>query len=292
LAIDGKPVAEAKLPEVGYQPVSDGYFSALGVALKQGRFFTAADHDSAPGVVIVSEGLARQFWPGEDPIGARVRLGPDASEPWSTVVGVVGDIGLGVLGVRRPTAYVSSRQDHWGAATVVMRTSIDPLAVLPGVRQVVRTLDPAIPLSAVNSLRGAQGEGLVDRRLTMQLLGVFALVAVLLAAVGVYGVMAFLVAARSREIGVRMALGARPRSVFALVVGQGLLPAIAGLAIGVVGALALSRAIAGMLYGVGATDGVTFAGVVAVVLAATIGACLVPARRATRIDPIEAMRAD
>jgi ABC-type antimicrobial peptide transport system permease subunit len=164
--------------------------------------------------------------------------------------------------------------------------------LLPAIRQLVRRLDASLPIASAGSLRGAQAKALTDRRLTMQLLAVFALLAVALAAVGVYGVLAFLVASRAREIGVRMALGARPRAVFAMVLRQGLLPAVLGLGIGSLGAVALARTMAGMLYGVGTTDGVTFAAVAVILLLVTIVACLVPARRAVRMDPLVALRAD
>lgn len=292
LAIDGKPLQEAKLPEVAMQPVSDDWFRAMGIPLKQGRPFGAIDHDSAPGVVIISEGLARQFWPGEDPLGSRVRLGPDASAPWNTVIGVVGDVRPGVSGDARPTAYVSSRQEHWGAAAVVVRTAGDPLALLPGIRRVVRALDPSLPVASVATMRDAQSELLAERRLTMQLSSVFALLALVLASVGVYGVMAFLVASRSREIGVRMALGAQPHSVFAMVLRQGLFPALVGLAIGLGGSVAIGRFIGGLLYGISPGDGLTLATVSLVLMVVTVAACLVPARRAVRVDPLEAVRAD
>ncbi|HSA54809.1 MAG TPA: ABC transporter permease [Gemmatimonadaceae bacterium] len=291
-AIEGQPRPEERLPEVGYQPVSDEWFAAMRIPLRRGRSFTRADHDSAPGVVILSEGLARTYWPGGDPIGARVRLGPDSTAPWGTVVGVVGDVRTGVDGEARPTAYVSARQDHWGGAAVVVRTTGSPGALLAAVRHVVRGLDPALPIAAAGTLRHAQAQRLADRRLPMQLLSAFALLALALASVGVYGVMAFSVAARSREIGVRMALGARPASVFRMVLRQGIAAGTIGAAIGLAGAIALGRMMAGLLYGVGPVDLPTMVVSVAVLLLVALGASLVPARRAVRVDPLTAMRAD
>jgi predicted permease len=290
--IEARPVPESRRPEVGYQPVSDDWFAAMRIPLERGRFFMPADRDSAPSVVILSEALARRYWPGEDPLGARIRLGPDSTTPWSTVVGVVGDVAQGVTGESRPSVYVSARQDHWGGAAVVVRTTSDPMRLLPAVREVVRNLDSTLPVAYASTMREAQALRLADRRLPMQLLSAFALLALALASVGVYGVMAYSVASRSREIGVRIALGARPASVVRMVLRQGFTSAVLGAAIGVAGAVALGGALRGMLYGVAPTDLPTFAGAVAVLLVVTLGACLVPARRAVRVDPQVAMRAD
>jgi predicted permease len=292
LAIDGRPEPAGKLPEVGYQPVSDDLFRAMGVPLKRGRVFGPQDDTDAPRVVLLSESLVRAFWPDGDPIGARIRLGPNPNDPWMTVVGVVGDVRMGVADDSRPTAYVSARQDHWGGMTIVMRTTTDPTSLLPAVRREVRAIDPTIPVAEAHSMKQVQSMGLADRRLPMQLMAAFALLALVLAAVGVYGVMAYSVAARTREIGVRVALGAQPRSVFAMVVRQGMGAAAAGLSLGVLGAAALGRVLTTLLYGVKPTDVFTFVGVAGVLLAVVLVACLVPARRAVRVDPLEALRSE
>jgi len=292
LAIDGRPQPEGRLPEVGYQPVSDDLFRAMGVALKRGRTFGPQDHNDAPSVVILSESLVRAFWPDGDPIGARVRLGPNPNDPWMTVVGVVGDVKMGVANNSRPTAYVSARQDHWGGMAIVVRTSTDPMSLLPAVRREVRAIDPTIPVDEAHSMKQVQSKQLTDRRLPMQLMAAFALLALVLAAVGVYGVMAYSVAARTREIGVRVALGAQPKSVFGMVVRQGLGAAAAGLTLGLLGAAALGRVLTSLLYGVKPTDVSTFLGVAGVLLAVVLAACLVPARRAVRVDPLEALRSE
>ena len=292
LAIDGRPQPEGKLPEVGYQPVSDDLFKAMGVPLKRGRLFGPQDNKDAPPVVILSESLVRSFWPNGDPIGARVRLGPNPNDPWMTVVGVVGDVNMGVADNSRPTAYVSGRQDHWGGMAIVVRTSTDPMSLLPAVRREVRAIDPTIPVAAAHSMKQVQSMQLTDRRLPMQLMAAFALLALVLAAVGVYGVMAYSVAARTREIGVRVALGAQPKNVFGMVVRQGLGAAGAGLTLGLLGAAALGRVMTSLLYGVKPTDAPTLIGVAAVLLAVVLAACLVPARRAVRVDPLEALRSE
>jgi putative ABC transport system permease protein len=292
LAIDGRPQPEGKLPEVGYQPASDDLFKAMGVPLKRGRVFGPQDHKDAPPVVILSESLTRAFWPNADPIGARVRLGPNPNDPWMTVVGVVGDVNMGVADNSRPTAYVSGRQDHWGGMAIVVRTSTDPVSLLPVVRREVRAIDPTIPVAEAHSMKQVQSIQLTDRRLPMQLMAAFALLALVLAAVGVYGVMAYSVAARTREIGVRVALGAQPKNVFGMVVRQGLGTAGAGLTLGLLGAAALGRVLTSLLYGVKPTDAPTLIGVAGGLLAVVLAACLVPARRAVRVDPLEALRSE
>jgi predicted permease len=292
LAIDGRPVPEGRLPEVGYQPVSDDLFKAMGIPLKSGRAFGASDHNTAPRVAMVSEGLAKAQWPNANPIGARIRLGPNPASPLHEIVGVVGDVRMGVSEPPRPTVYVSARQDHWGGAAIVVRTTGDPMALLPAVRREVRAIDATLPVTSASSMRQAQAERLTDRRLPMQLMAAFALLALALAAVGVYGVMAYSVASRTREIGVRVALGAQPRNVFGMVVRQGLGPAAVGLALGLVGAVALGGVLRKLLYGVAPTDPATFAAVTVVLLAVAVAACLVPARRALKVDPLDALRSE
>jgi predicted permease len=292
LAIEGRAPTSERLPEVGYQPVSDDLFRAMGIPLKQGRTFGPGDHNDAPKVVVLSEKLAREFWPNANPLGARIRLGPDPSAPWHEVVGVVGDVRMGVADEARATAYVSARQDHWGGMAVVVRTTGDPMALVPAVRREIRAIDPTLPLSAVSTMQQVRSERMADRRLPMQLMVAFALLALALAAVGVYGVMAYSVAARTREIGVRVALGALPRTVFGMIVRQGLTAAAIGLAVGLLGAAALGKVLTKLLYGVTPTDVSTFATAAAVLLGVVLVACLVPARRAVRIDPLEALRSE
>jgi predicted permease len=292
LAIDGRPHQGERLPEVGYQPVSDDWFKAMGVPLRRGRPFAPSDHNDAPPVVILSETAARQFWPNADPVGARLRLGPNPNTPWFTVVGIVGDVRMGVAGTPRPTAYVSARQDHWGGMAFVVRTTGDPMALLPAVRREVRAIDPTLPVSEARSMRDVQAMQLTDRRLPMQLMAAFAMLALVLAAVGVYGVMAYSVAARTREIGVRVALGARPGNVFGMIVRYGLATAATGLVIGLSGAAALGKLLTNLLYEVAPTDGATFVSVAVVLLAVVLAACLIPARRAVRVDPLEALRSE
>jgi putative ABC transport system permease protein len=175
---------------------------------------------------------------------------------------------------------------------IVMRTTTDPMSMLPAVRREVRAIDATIPVADANSMKQVRAQGLTDRRLPMQLMAAFAVLALVLAAVGVYGVMAYSVAARTREIGVRVALGAQPRNVFGMVLRQGMGAAAAGLTLGLLGAAALGRMLTSLLYGVKPTDVLTFVGVAGVLLTVVLAACLVPARRAVRVDPLEALRSE
>ncbi|HEX6059295.1 MAG TPA: ABC transporter permease [Gemmatimonadaceae bacterium] len=291
LVIDGIPHESSAPPEVGYTPVSDDYFRALRIPLLRGRAFDARDHEDATGVVIVNESAARLHWGDADPVGARVRLGPDPSQPWSVVVGVVGDVRNQAPDAEpRPTAYVSSRQDHWGFARIVVRTSGDPTESIGAVRHELRRLDPMVPLGDAQTMEDRLSDALAGRRLPLVMLGGFAALALVLAALGIYGVTAYAVAARTREFGVRLALGARPGGLLAMVVGEGTRSALLGLAIGIALSAAGARVLGRLLYGVGTLDWPTYAGAAAVLLTAALLACWVPARRATRVDPADALR--
>jgi putative ABC transport system permease protein len=280
-------------PSVGQVLVSPGYFRALGVNLHKGRHFTGGDTAEAPPVVIISETLAQRHFPGQDPIGKRVQFGNySPADPWSTIVGVVEDVKYTGLDVASgSTAYTPCSQTIWWSSMyLVVRSSSDPLALAAPVRGELRELDRDLALAEFRTMRDLMDESIADRRLLTSLLGSFASVALLLAAVGIYGVTSYSVAQRTHEMGIRMALGARPRDVLRLVVGQGMRLAVTGLVIGVAGALALSRLLSGFLYGIGATDPVTFAGISALLAGAAFLACYLPARRAARLDPLAVLR--
>jgi ABC-type antimicrobial peptide transport system permease subunit len=222
-----------------------------------------------------------------------VRLGPNPSDPWSEVIGVVGDVRqFGPASDTRPTAYAFAHQDYWGAGDVMIRVRGDVASVGSAVRGVVRELDPRLPLERMRTMDEVADQVLAQRRLSMTLMIVFASLALALAAIGLYGVMSFLVTTRTREFGVRMALGAPRRAVMGLVVRQGLLTVVTGLALGVVGAAATTRLLAGFLFGVRPLDPLTFAAAPALLLGVALAACWLPARRATRVDPISALRTD
>ncbi|HJU88075.1 MAG TPA: ABC transporter permease [Gemmatimonadaceae bacterium] len=292
LAIRGRLEAEGSLPEVGYVTASDDYFRAMRIPLRAGRFFQPSDRSDAPPVVIVSEGVAQRYFPDGDAVGARVRLGPDPSEPWSEVVGVVADVRLGLSSEARPTVYANIRQDAWGGAQIVMRSTGDPLSLANAVQREVRAVDPGVPTVSIRLVTEAIEERLSSHRLSMQLMILFAAVALVLAAIGVYGVIAYGVTARARELGVRAALGATPRDVLTLVLGRGVRLAAIGVVAGLVVAAFGVRLIRTLLYGVSPMDGWTFAGASVVIAAIALVASYLPARRATRVDPVTVLRAE
>jgi putative ABC transport system permease protein len=265
------------------------------VPIVRGRGFTAADRDSSVHIGVINEVLARQEFAGIDPIGKRIRFGgADSKDPWITIIGVAKEFRHYRLPKPMgPAIYFPQLAAPSASQTLVVRTALpDPMALAPAVREVLRELDPDVPAFQVQTLEQAVSRSLWRQRLQGEVLGTFAALALLLAAVGIYGVISYAVAQRTRELGVRMALGATRGQLLGLVLGQGLRLAVAGVAIGIVAALALSRVVASLLYGVSATDLATFAGVpVALALIAML-ATLVPARRATRVDPVVAMRTE
>jgi predicted permease len=292
LAIDGRPNAEP-LPELRYTVASEDFLQTLQVPLRAGRGFTREDRAAPRGVVIINEAAARRFWPEGDPIGARVRLGPDPSEPWMEVIGVAGDYRQESLSdPAPPLAITMFGHDVWSTLALTMRTSASTDRVKEIVGAAIREIDPAIAVGTVGTISGLVDETLAPRRLAMALLGVFAGIAFALAVIGVYGVVGYGVAARAREFGIRIALGALPRSVTSLVLHEGTRLAVLGLVLGTLGAVALTRFMAGMLFGVEPVDALTFAIVGALLLAATLVACAIPARQAASADPARTLRED
>ncbi len=276
-----------------YCPASAGYFRAIGIPLLRGRLFDDRDTLDAPHVALISQSLARQKWPNQDPLGQTIEFGNmDGDLRLLTIVGVVGDVHEdGLEAPAPPTIYVSYRQrpQATGRFTVVLRTNVEPAVVLRAAREIVRNLDPNVPPS-FGTLAQVVSASLKARRFNLTLVGAFALTALLLAVAGIYGVTAYSVARRTHELGIRIALGARAGDVLRLVLGQGLLTAAAGLAIGIGGSFVLTRTIQSLLFGVGANDPVTFAGVALLLTLVTLLACYIPARRATKVDPMVALR--
>jgi predicted permease len=278
-----------------------GYMEALRISLKSGRFFSDTDTATSQPVVIVDETLARKFWPGQDPVGRRMfkpENPEDFTKPgpktrWITVVGVVGDTkmaGLVTSDTRLGTYYFPMSQDGMRTMTLAVRTAgNDPLAVTGAIRQRLASIDPELPLYSVRTMEDRIGETLLDRRTPMMLSLMFAVVALFLAAMGLYGVLAYQVAQRRKEIGIRMALGSQPGGIFTLVLREGLTLLLAGLAVGLAGAFAIRHAIESQLYGVEAMDPMVLGSVAGVLGAVAIVACALPARRASRIDPMAAM---
>ncbi|MQA89481.1 MAG: FtsX-like permease family protein [Gemmatimonas sp.] len=280
----------------GYRVASEGYFAAMGVPLLRGRLFADQDRAGVGDVALINQTLAERLWPGEDPIGKRVRnLANDSwlyPDRWITIVGVVGDARHGgILDVAEPEIYVHylQRPDRAWSSVVTLRTAGSPASLVGPARARLRALDPEIPAEFA-TMRARLVDSVADRRFTMLVLGTFAVVALLLAGVGIYGVVSYAVARRSRETGIRLALGAAPGQVRNLLQRSVLVATLAGLVVGIGGAFLVSRLLRGLLSGVTPTDPLTFAGVVAILSAVAWLASYVPARRATRVDPMITMR--
>jgi predicted permease len=276
------------------------YFDALGIPLKRGRFFTDADGPSAQRVVIVNERLARLVWPDADPIGHQIRWGLDIAEnqsPWMTVVGVVGDVKQARLDVPViAQVYVPLAQDDTGAAllrtvNLVVRSSRDPESMMADVRGVMQRLDPSLPVT-VQTLEDMVGASVQPQRFSMSIMMIFAGLALMLAAFGVYGVLANAVAQQTQEIGIRVALGATRHDVMWMVLRRALMLLGTGFIVGAAGAAAATRTMAGLLFEVRPTDMASFLGAIVSLTAAALLASLAPAWRATRVDPIVALRAE
>ncbi|HKG92908.1 MAG TPA: FtsX-like permease family protein, partial [Gemmatimonadaceae bacterium] len=276
--------------------VSPGYFAAMSIPLRAGRDFTAADVPEAPRAVVVSEAFARRVWPDAPAVGRRLRsLGPQPT-PY-TVVGVVGEVehaGLTTDALRAADIYISVFQSpprSPAVMNVIARTaSARPAELASALRAAIGEAAPGLPPFDVRTMEERLSEQTAGARLLVLLMGAFATLALALAAVGIYGVLAYVVAQRTRELGIRAALGARPGDLVRHVLSQGLRPVLAGVAVGAAGVLALTRLITAMLYGVSPTDPLTLAGVAALLLAVSAAACCVPALRAARVDPQEALR--
>ncbi|MBV9772851.1 MAG: ABC transporter permease [Gemmatimonadetes bacterium] len=280
----------ADTPSANLRLVSPDYFRAIGIPLLRGRAFTAADREGAPPVAVVSRGMAEQFWPGRSPLGRRLRMPRGESRE---VVGVVDDVADWRLGKHsRAYLYLPYAQAPSQRIGVVVRTTGDPLAVGAAARRAVYALDPDQPVYGMRGMDRVVSDALFIQRVNAAMLGVLAVVALLLAMVGVYGVMAYTIARRTHEIGIRMALGASARDVLRQVVGEGMRPVLLGMAIGVVGALAVGRLLASLLWEVGGTDPATFAAVPLLLAATALLACWLPARHATRVDPMIALRGE
>jgi putative ABC transport system permease protein len=288
------PETEEERIEVTFDAITPDYFRAIGTPLLLGRDFTPEDRADALPVVIVNQSFVRRYWPHEDPLGKRFKLGDaDSQAPWMTIVGVAADARRTAPDRdARPSAYLPYRQVPQPAMMLLVRTGGDPLALAGAAREAVRALDPALPLAELGTLDGLLSARLAQRRLTTVLAGLFSLVALLLALVGVYGVLSYAVAQSTREIGVRMALGAQLRDVIAMVFRRVARLLAGGLGLGMLGALLATRALASLLYGVGALDPLTFVAAPVLLAAVALLACWLPARRASRVDPAVALRAE
>jgi predicted permease len=293
LEVEGAaPQTPGQRPITAYRVTTPGYFGALGIPLLDGRVFQEADRAETEAVVIIDRTTARRHWPEGQALGKRVKLG-GPQDPWMTVVGIVGDVRYHGLDSRVfPTIYVPHSQAPFNRMMLAVRTTADPLASVTAVKEQVAALDRDLPISAIQTMEQIVYGSVTQQRFNLTLLGTFAALALLLAAVGIYGVISYSVTQRTREIGVRMALGARARDVSRLVMRQGIKLALLGVALGLGGALALTRWMESLLFGVSPTDPLTFSAIALLLTAVALLACWLPARRATRVDPLVALRHD
>jgi putative ABC transport system permease protein len=273
--------------------IAGAYFETAGIPLKRGRMFSDEDREGTPAVAIVNETMARSYWPGEDPLGKRFRFPSRKSSAWITVVGVTGDMhrqGLEKNVV--PQVFEPHAQNVDDMLDVIVRTSGDAAAMAPVVQNEIQSMDKSVAKFGVTTVEQQLGEQTAERRFQTSLIGIFSLVALLLSAIGIYGLMHYFVTRRTNEIGLRIAVGAVYSDVLGLVLRQGLLLACIGIVIGLGGAVGITRLISTLLYGVTPTDLVTFAGAAGILFGVAVLACWIPAHRAARIDPVVALRLD
>jgi predicted permease len=297
ITVEGRtPAAGEKFINVDIRIVAGGYFRAMEIPLRGGRLFTEHDTRATDRVVLVDEHMAAQLWPGGDAVGKRIRTGgfdATANTPWMTVVGIVGRVKQDALDSdSRMAIYLAHTQVPSRGMNVVLRAGGDPGALTAAVTRQIRELDPDMPLYNVRTMEQRVDESLARRRFSMLLLTLFASLALGLAAIGIYSVIAFLVSQSTREVGIRMALGATPRAILMLIVRQGLVVAMVGVSLGLAGAFLLTRFMASLLFGVRATDPLTFAAIALVLGTVAVIASYVPARRAARIDPMVSLRSE
>src|SRR5262245_27471999 len=285
---------KAKTGHADYRVASGGYFAALGIPLLKGRVFDENDKPEAPHVAVISKSLAQKYWPNEDPLGKRIQFGNmDGDLRLLHIVGVVGDVRSdGLDADTQPTVYANALQrPPFSSLSIVVRAQSPPATITPALRQTVRALNSELPVR-FRMVREIFSSSLDHRRFSLVIFAVFATIALMLAVMGIYGVMAYAVAERTREIGVRMALGAKRGDIIKLVIGQGGKLVVAGVAIGIAGSLSLTRLRKSLLYGIGATDPTTFAGVTFLLVGVASLACWIPARRATKVDPMVTLRCE
>jgi putative ABC transport system permease protein len=283
---------------VAYRPITPKLHETLGVPLLRGRYFTDADTERGPAVAVVNEAFVKQYFPNQNPLGQRLQLGqtPESDVPWHEIVGVVGNVRQNLATDAAAEMYFPIRQANAllpvNFVSVVLRTAGDPRTEVSALRAAVRELDPNQPLVRIRTMEENIGASVAQPRFRTTLLGIFAGCALLLSVVGLYGVMTYSVSRRASEIGIRMALGAQRGDILRMVLGEGLRLAVIGVAIGAVGAVALTRLLATFLFATEATDAVTFAGAAGLLIAVALLACYVPARRAMQLDPVTALRWD
>jgi putative ABC transport system permease protein len=288
--IEGRPEPEAgKEMIIHTRSVSPGYFKTLGISLNKGRDFSDRDKSDAPQAAIINDHLARIYFPGEDPIGKRITF--DDGESWMSIVGIIGDVKqLGLDSSAKPEVYFPYLQVAARSMSLVVRTTSNPLSLAAAVKSQIQAIDKDLPINEAKTMQQLLAESTSGRRFNMLLLTIFAAVALVLAIVGIYGVMSYTVTQRTHEIGIRVAVGAQPRDVFRMVIGQGMMLAMIGVAFGLLGAFGLTRLMRTMLFGVEPTDPATFVSIAVLLIGVALVACYIPGRRATKVDPLVALR--
>jgi predicted permease len=291
-AIEGRPADSERTPVAEFASVSPGHFHVLEIPLLSGRNFTDADDDKGEPVALVDEAFARQYWPGDSPISKRIKPGSFLSTtPWLNIIGVVGNVKSDSLETQAvPHIYLSDSQSPSYSSVVYARTAGDPGKIGDAIRHEVQSVDPDVPVFAVRSMEEVIARSMAERRFALEILGFFAVIALLLASIGIYGVMAYTFSQRTHEIGIRIALGAQRQHILRMALGEGMVLVALGLAAGLFGALLLTQFLRSMLFAVKPTDPVTFIGIAALLSAVALLACYIPAHRATRVDPLVALR--
>jgi predicted permease len=290
LTIEGRAIQSDQPTVAERSSVTPDYFHLLGLPLLCGRLFNEWDNDKVPQVAVINEAFARTYWPDQNPVGKRFKK-TGAGSPWITVIGLIANARTESLAEASvPQIYLDLYQTGAKHLAILLRGHLDTAAIPDEVREQVQSVDPTLPVFGAQTLNETVSASLAERRFSMEMIALFALTALLLAALGIYGVISYMVGQRTHEIGIQLALGAQPGNIMQMVLRQGLSLAIAGAAVGLVGALIVSHLMAGLLYGVRPTDPVTFIGVTTVLMVVALAACYIPARRATKVDPMNALR--
>jgi putative ABC transport system permease protein len=293
--VEGRPVLTIdNWPSTNFRGVTPDYFRAMNIPVLQGRAFTDQDTENSTLYVVVNQALADINFPGENPVGKRITFGnrDRNNEPvWFEIAGVTANVrSIELREPATPELYFTNRQNGFADMSIVVRSTVEPASLAPALRQVVAEVNNAVPVSDVKTMEHIVSESVTQPRFNLFLLGLFSAIALLLSAAGIYGVTAYTVSQRTHELGIRIALGAQRRDVFKLVLGQGLGLVVIGIVVGSAAALALTRLIAGLLFGVSPNDTTTFLLVSLTVIVVALVACYLPARRATRVDPLVALR--
>jgi putative ABC transport system permease protein len=295
LILEGRENQSDQPPLVNVTEVTPSYFDLIGMTLQRGRLFSESDNENAPDVAVINEAFARTYWPNDEAVGKHLKLnnarGSTVNASWTAVVGVIADARTESLAESSvPQIYVSVYQHQAKDLAIFLRGRLDPAATPVELREQIQLINPELPVFGARMLKDVVTASLSERRFSMEMVGLFALTALLLAGLGIYGVISYLVSERTHEIGIRLALGAQSRNILRMVLRQGLGLAIAGASVGLICALIVSHLMAGLLYGVRPTDPLTFTGVALLLIGVALLACYIPARRAIRVDPLVALR--